>query len=222
MSIKLINIAWEMDLPLGQKMVLMALADRSNVEGLCWPGQASLSRMCSMSERALRDNLKRLEEAGLLTIEHRRKDGEFRPAIYRLMIEKKTLPPADSADGTTGRSTHSPSADRDTHINQPSVNQPPIRTSAQTKQKTAVDILWDCVSSTFTGISEKQMAEWEEAFPGLDIDGELTRIELWYKTNPKKHKRDIRRFITSWLARAFKDSRVQKVFVSKPTAVRPP
>lgn len=95
--------------------------------------------------------------------------------------------------------------------------------TAPSKTRTPEQILWDHTRSMFAGISEEQMDEWEQAFPKLDIDGELTRIELWYQANPKKHKRDIKRFITNWLSRTFNDLRKPKVFVKpQPPPARPP
>lgn len=65
------------------------------------------------------------------------------------------------------------------------------------------------------------MKAWEVAFPTLDIDAELTRIELWYDQNPRKRKRDVKRFITGWLSRSFRDSQVRKVFVKQALPVQP-
>jgi hypothetical protein len=41
--------AWAADLPAGDKLVLLALADCANDEGQCWPGLASL---CTKTGRA--------------------------------------------------------------------------------------------------------------------------------------------------------------------------
>lgn len=64
------------------------------------------------------------------------------------------------------------------------------------------EITWDESQRIFTNISAEQFRRWEEAFPKLDIDAELTRVELWYDLNPKKRKRAVKRFITAWLGRA--------------------
>ena len=104
-----------------------------------------------------------------------------------------------------------------------SLNSPENSPASSKVARTQEQILWDHTRSMFTGISEDQMDEWESAFPKLDIDGELTRIELWYQANPKKHKQNIKRFITNWLARAFNDARKPKVFVKQsPPPARPP
>ena len=234
MSIKLMNLAWEMELPLGQKMVLMALADRSNSDGECWPGQASLAKMCSLSERALRDNLERLEKQGLLTVISRRVNGRQGTAIYHLHLQsqpadsaacKSSSQPADDDIPSRQMTTSQPADDDISYKEQPTIKQPTYKqpSTAPSNARMPEQILWDHTRSMFTGISEEQMDEWELAFPKLDIDGELTRIELWYQLNPKKHKRAITRFITNWLARTFKDLRTPRVFIAKqPPSARPP
>lgn len=233
MSIKLMNIAWEMDLPLGQKMVLMALADRGNADGECWPGQADLAKMCSLSERALRDNIARLEKQGLLTVISRRVNGRQGTAIYHLNLQsqpaesaacKSSSQPADDDNIRRQMTTFQPADDDIPYKKQPTIKQPTYKqpSTASSNARTQEQILWDHTRSMFTGISEEQMDEWEAAFPKLDIDGELTRIELWYQLNPKKHKRDIKRFITNWLARAFKDRNTPRVFVKSSQPARPP
>lgn len=59
--------AWAVDMPAGEKLVLLALADCANDEGRCWPGIASLSRKTGKSERSLQGAIKALCAAGHLT-----------------------------------------------------------------------------------------------------------------------------------------------------------
>lgn len=62
-------------------------------------------------------------------------------------------------------------------------------------------IRWDAERGIFVGIPESQMQTWEEAFSPVDVDAELTQMELWWQANPRKRKRNITRFITGWLRR---------------------
>lgn len=64
---------WRMDLATTDKMVLLALADAANDDGVCWtavkartPGKLDLITKCSLSDRAIQGAIKRLCEAGLL------------------------------------------------------------------------------------------------------------------------------------------------------------
>ena len=69
MSVRVMTLVWAIDLPASQKIVLLALADCANDEGLAWPGMASLSRKCSKSERTVQTMLAELEVAGHITRE---------------------------------------------------------------------------------------------------------------------------------------------------------
>jgi len=67
--------------------VLLALADRANDDGECWPGLAYLSAQCSMPRRTLIRALQDLQESGLVSIEHRPGEGGGRSTnIYRLAL----------------------------------------------------------------------------------------------------------------------------------------
>lgn len=60
----------------GPKLVLIALANRADDSGVTWAGQETMAGDCSMSVRAVRDNMKRLEAAGMLArIQRFRKNG---------------------------------------------------------------------------------------------------------------------------------------------------
>lgn len=49
-----------------QKAVLISLADNANDEGVCWPSVATIGVRTCLSERAVRNALRWLEEAGVL------------------------------------------------------------------------------------------------------------------------------------------------------------
>lgn len=74
MSISLMTEVWKLDLPTSDKMVLLALADAANDDGVTWMALESregvkldLLKKTSLSRRAVQGALKRLCEAGYLT-----------------------------------------------------------------------------------------------------------------------------------------------------------
>ncbi len=72
MSIRLMSIVWELDLPPTEKIVLLALADQASDEGTqCWPSVIRIARRCSQGERTVRRALTALEDKGHLTRDHR-------------------------------------------------------------------------------------------------------------------------------------------------------
>ena len=62
MSVKLMAKAWEMPIPTGQKMVLLALCDHANDDGACYPSQDKIAQKCSMSLRAIVRHIKWLDQ----------------------------------------------------------------------------------------------------------------------------------------------------------------
>lgn len=64
MSIKIMSAAWTVRLPHSDKIVLLALADNANDEGLCFPSITTLSEKCGLTDRALQLITARLEQAG--------------------------------------------------------------------------------------------------------------------------------------------------------------
>lgn len=67
MSIKLMTAVWERDdLSSTQKLVLLALADWANDEGLCWPSIARICTKASLKQRAVQMAIRSLEDAGFI------------------------------------------------------------------------------------------------------------------------------------------------------------
>jgi hypothetical protein len=72
MSVRLMSAVWELDLPPGEKLVLLALADQANDEGRqCWPAVSTIARKSGQGERTVRRALSDLESKGHLTRQHR-------------------------------------------------------------------------------------------------------------------------------------------------------
>lgn len=73
MSIKLMSIVWELDLPPGEKLVLLALADQANDAGThCFPSVGTIAKRSGQNERTVRRALRSLETKGHLTSHERR------------------------------------------------------------------------------------------------------------------------------------------------------
>ena len=74
-----------------QKMILMALADRADAEGVCWPSIAEIAHRTCQSERTVLRHIAALKELGLLTSQQRRyrtAKGDTRQAsnVYHLNL----------------------------------------------------------------------------------------------------------------------------------------
>lgn len=67
MSYKALNWAWEAQLPMAQKFVLVALADMADEKETCYPGQERLAAMTGTSVSTVRRAVKALEEMGAIS-----------------------------------------------------------------------------------------------------------------------------------------------------------
>lgn len=67
MSIKLMSAVWERsDISSTQKLVLLALADWANDDGLCWPSIDRLAQKTGMAGRSVQRIIRDLEQTGLV------------------------------------------------------------------------------------------------------------------------------------------------------------
>lgn len=89
MSILALNWAWTIDESRTRKVVLLALADMANEEGVCWPRIATLAKRACVSCRTVQRVLRDLTERCLVIAEPRfRDDGSSTSNLYRLLIKQ--------------------------------------------------------------------------------------------------------------------------------------
>jgi DNA-binding transcriptional ArsR family regulator len=69
------------------KAVLVKLADNANDTGHCYPSIPHLVAHLELSERALREHLKKLEDMGMITVIRRSEGGVNLPSKYQLNLE---------------------------------------------------------------------------------------------------------------------------------------
>lgn len=62
------SACWDLEIPATQKIVLISLADQANDSGVCWPALSTLMRRTGLSERAIQNAFKWLEQCGVLSI----------------------------------------------------------------------------------------------------------------------------------------------------------
>lgn len=113
MSLKATSWAWEIptkDIGMTNKFVLLALADYANLDGTCFPSQATLGDKVDLSERSIRTALNELEALGLISRESRSSTSGRKTDVIKLAIgeacNRKNLPVAQPA--IFGSATGSP------------------------------------------------------------------------------------------------------------------
>ena len=76
------------DLPHRAKTVYVYLRDRSNQDGVCWPGIKTIARELKLSHRTVQRAIRDLEKAGLVKTQYRyRENGSHSSNLYLLKRE---------------------------------------------------------------------------------------------------------------------------------------
>lgn len=95
-------IAWALGVTTGSplsKLLLIKLADNANDLGRAWPSLKTIMRQTEMSERAVREHLRKLEAAGLVLREERFHEGVQLPSVYHMLMPDLPVPGTNSPTG---------------------------------------------------------------------------------------------------------------------------
>lgn len=96
MSVKVMSLVWELDLPTSEKMVLLVIADHADDQGEnAWPAVATIARKASLSDRQTQRMIKQLTNLGLISVEkqaggRREMRDDRRPNRYTLHLDGVT------------------------------------------------------------------------------------------------------------------------------------
>lgn len=91
MAIEFISWALEQDLPTGQKFVLVALCNRADHNGECFPSQSDLAKQTGQNVRSVRRHIEWLCERGFIEKkQRRRKNGSYTSDYFT--IHRTNLP----------------------------------------------------------------------------------------------------------------------------------
>ena len=92
MSVRAMAWAWRQQLSGPEKLVLMALADHADEDGICWPGNAHIARKCNLSQRSVQRHVKNLIDNGYMTSNRRFRDtGGQTSNRYALNVDGVTI-----------------------------------------------------------------------------------------------------------------------------------
>lgn len=153
MSIKLMTLAWELDLQASSKLVLLALCDWSNDEGLCYPSMRRIARRACLSDRQSKRVMHALAAANLIEVVGNVNGGRA-SRRYQINVEALRRSEADTrGDNLTpvplaspqGRHQRHPSGDiGDTAPVTPTSPEPTIDPSPEptTEPGPAKDLVW--------------------------------------------------------------------------------
>ncbi|WP_422674115.1 DnaT-like ssDNA-binding domain-containing protein [Billgrantia antri] len=114
------NWAWDVQLSYlnerdnkaGRRLLLVALGDNANEEGVCWPAISTLARRCESSTKSVRRWLREFEEYQLLSIQPRRNAAGQTSNLYQLRlanrVAERTYTPLDTESTPQGRGVRGP------------------------------------------------------------------------------------------------------------------
>lgn len=109
-----------------------------------------------------------------------------------MVSPKKEIPPTPPKEKTTPSVVSEPvgSSTIRSEPDKPAPTSPTVIALPATKNETVA-------------ISKADVAEWEEAFPAVDVPQKLKAIRQWLIANPQKRKtsRGMKRFVVAWLTR---------------------
>lgn len=95
MSIALMSQVWEQpDLEGSELLMMLALADHANDEGVCWPSVSRLATRARLSERQAQRVLHKLADKGYIRVVVRG-DGRGRTTLYILTLKGDTVSPIE-------------------------------------------------------------------------------------------------------------------------------
>ena len=98
--------AWTTSLPGLRKLVFLAICDRADKTGRCWPSLDWVAKRCGISERSARSHMAALAEQGLI----RREFRLGRSAVYFVNLPQPTANSAPDGDTPAPTAAHAPSA----------------------------------------------------------------------------------------------------------------
>lgn len=79
----------ERDNKAGRRLLLVALGDNANEDGVCWPAISTLARRCESSTKSVRRWLHEFEQYQLVTISPRRNAEGQTSNLYQLHLSRK-------------------------------------------------------------------------------------------------------------------------------------
>ena len=97
MAVEVMSKVWKLDLPQNKKLVLLAIADHANDEGIAWPSQGRIAWKTGYKRRNIKRILDELIEDGLLRI-MRAGRGRGNSTVHKLTLENAKQLPEYNAD----------------------------------------------------------------------------------------------------------------------------
>lgn len=106
--------------------------------------------------------------------------------------------PSESSKGKSGFPTDAPI---EGNLIEGNLIEGNINKSKIIKNNTSIKVVFNFDTHLFENITDKDLKEWQEAYPAIDITLEIKKAQQWLVSNPKNRKSNYRRFLTNWFNR---------------------
>jgi len=192
MSIEVTNAVWKYSRQKdGQLLVLLALADYTNSEGIAWPAISTLACKVRMSKRNTQRCVRALEKAGEL--ETRQNQGRKGSNIYRIVVPNigRNSPGAnDAPDAGVAKAVSRTSLNSDINVAQ-SVNKPSIEITSVVpngdETEFWIKLCFRCFEQPIHSLPAHVLRALSEAIPALSKNHADSLIKF-YQAKPLDSK----------------------------------
>lgn len=205
MSIYVTTLVWKFSQSAGSTLLTaLAIADFADDDGMAYPGVKTLAAKARSSERTTQYALGELRELGELQIDvgtGPRGCNTYRIQVHALRARAGGNGGSANSAGVQNTTEGGATGCTQTVIDTPKKKNPPTPQAEKVAlvQDPETGLLRLLIPASFKTLALS-------AYPGIDVDGESQRAEVWINQNLSKCPRSqYGRFLNSWLSRAFKD-----------------
>ena len=101
MSIRIMSKVWGLELKPASKLILLALADNANEDGICWPGITYIERKTGLARSTVIKYINDMVDAGYITKRSQYSKNGFRATnLYQFNLQR---PMSDSRTSLSPR-----------------------------------------------------------------------------------------------------------------------
>lgn len=178
----------------GSKTLYGVISALTNIEGYCWANNRYFCNLFKVTVREIQKRLSELKEKGHIKIEVYVSDGDRK--IWITHPVNSNSPPMNSCSPPHEQAFIPPHEQAFIH-NNTSINNLNYNIIALNSKK----ILFDAENNKLLGY-DAYLSKWESAYPAIDINYQISRMETWLMEHPKNRKSNYLRFMGNWLRKA--------------------
>jgi hypothetical protein len=224
MSVRTLSAVWSYSTQKGgHLLVMLALSDFADDDGLSWASVPTIAAKSRLTDRHVQRVLRDLEAAGEIAIGQRsRGDGSATSNTYRVILAppgvKMSPPPVSLSGGGDAGVTRGGGVDV-TRVVTPASPQEPsenrqiepsplcaeLALPASALPAGEVVMVFPVVGKTREWpLLKSKVAEYQIAFPAMDVAAQMPKARQWAIDNPGKRKTagGMPKFLFGWLERA--------------------